>query len=123
MAESSDTSDTSKSEKVEYAKPTSQVDLERRLADDATPVFMEFTDPDPTSDDGFVGVSPEYQNAANKTDEPLAAKSGAEKKVEQAFVDAYGDGSGPSEDIKALYGDTQAGAKSATSGESTTLSK
>lgn len=126
-----DTTDTTKSaeakpsvkkEKVEYTKPTSQVDLETRLADDSTPVFREYSDPAPVNEDGFVGVSPEYANAANDTDVPLAAEDGVDKAAEGAFADAYGDGSGPSDQLKNLYNDTTSGAKSL-AGKSTTLSK
>ena len=64
-------------EEVVYTKPTSQVDMEARLGDDSPPpVFNEGSNPDPFNEDGFVGVSPEYANAANETDEPLEAEEG-----------------------------------------------
>jgi hypothetical protein len=99
-------------QKAEYSKPTSQVDLERRLADDSTPVFREFSAPEAVTEDGFVGTDVIYQNAANKTDEPIAAKSGVEKKAEQLFADAYGDGEEPAKQVKDNYQSVTTGAQS-----------
>lgn len=93
-----------KKEKVEYAKSTAQVDLETRLADDAVPRFDQKVNPAPATDEGYVGVNPEYQNAANEYEEPLEAEEGGFADAEAAFADAYGDGSdSPSEDVQTNY--------------------
>lgn len=90
--------------KVEYTTSTAQKDLEARLSDDSVPVYNESTNPAPVGEDGFVGVSPEYQNYANDTDAPLASEKGAEAEAEDAFDAAYGDSSGePSDAIKEAY--------------------
>ncbi|HWI68183.1 MAG TPA: hypothetical protein VNS88_07360 [Nitrospiraceae bacterium] len=94
-------------EEVVYTKPTSQVDMEARLGDDSPPpVFNEGSNPDPFNEDGFVGVSPEYANAANETDEPLEAEEGPDSDAEQAFADSYGDPESdePSDSMKDAYG-------------------
>ena len=87
--------DKEETEEVVYTKPTSQVDLEARLGDESDPpVHLESVNPDPFHEDGYVGVSPEYANAANETDEPYEAEEGPDADAEQAFADAYGDSSG-----------------------------
>lgn len=87
--------DKEEQEEAVYTKPTSQVDLEARLSDESDPpVYNASVAPDPFNEDGFVGVSPEYANAANETDEPLAADEGADQMAEEAFEAAYGDSSG-----------------------------
>lgn len=82
-------------EEVVYTKPTSQVDLDARLNDESDPpVHLASENPNPFHEDGYVGVSPEYANAANETDEPLQAEEGPDMQAEEAFEDAYGDSSG-----------------------------
>ncbi len=78
-------------EKVEYTQPTSLVDLENRLKNDNESQLKIQGDqnPNPLTDEGFVGVSLEYQNYANDTEKPLASKSGPLKKAEQTFMDEY----------------------------------
>lgn len=93
-----------KKAKVEYSKSTAQVDLEARLGEDApAPKFGEKVNPDPSSEDGFVGVDPIYQNAANKYEEPLEAEDGGFADAEQAFADAYTEVSEPSDQVKENY--------------------
>jgi hypothetical protein len=95
--------------KVEYTKPTSQLDLEARLGEDAedeklgTPLFpLKNPDLDPT-EDGDVGTDPVYQNYANETDAPLAAEGGADQLAEEAAQDAYGDAEGVNEAVQKKY--------------------
>lgn len=94
--------------KVEYTKPTSQLDLEARLDSDedealGTPLFpMKNPDLDPT-EEGYVGTDPVYQNFANETDKPLAADGGADQLAEEAAQDAYGDAEGTNEAVQKTY--------------------
>lgn len=71
---------------VDYGKSTTQRDLEARQAEDyVSPLVIGKTvGPNRTliSDDGFIGVSPEYANYANETDAPLFADEGPEKVIE-----------------------------------------
>lgn len=103
--------------KVEYTKPTSQLDLEARLGDDSTPVFNPAENPAPVSEDGFVGVSPEYQNYANDTDKPLASEDGVEQVAEELFDSAYGDAEDdkPSESVMKNYESVTAGTQASAS--------
>ena len=95
-------------QKVEYTKPTSQLDLEARLdsEDDeklGTPLFpMKNPDLEPTKD-GYVGTDPVYQNFANDTEKPLAADGGADQLAEEAAQDAYGDAEESNEAVKKTY--------------------
>ena len=82
-----------KKEEVVYTKPTSQVDLEQRLArDNESPLAVvqatTVRDPFGEEESAYVNVDPIYQNYANKTEKPLAAGSGPDKKAEQAYKDA-----------------------------------
>jgi hypothetical protein len=97
--------------KVEYSKPTSQVDLEARLTADAeetspaprrkgedydAPGPFELQgalnpDGEPT-DEGYIGTDVIYQNYAEDTHKPLQADGGPDELAEQAFADAFGDG-------------------------------
>lgn len=92
-------------EEAVYTMPTSQVDLEARLGDESDPpVFLPMQNPNPFHEDGYVGVSPEYANAANETDEPLQAEEGPDAAAEEAFEAAYGDSSGEvSDQAKAVH--------------------
>jgi hypothetical protein len=76
--------------KPNYEKPTSQVDLERRLKDDyvSPSVLGQAVDPVLESENGYVGVDPIYQNFANETEKPYASEKGVEKKLEAPY---YGD--------------------------------
>lgn len=56
--------------------------------------------------DGYVGTDPIYQNAANKTEKPLQAKSGPDKLAEDAYKAAVeGEPNEAGDQLKALYGD------------------
>lgn len=77
-------------------KPTSQLDLERRLKaeeEGSTPVFFETKNPDESTlfgeDDSYRGTDPIYQNYANSTDKPLDAEKGADKLAEDAADSAF----------------------------------
>jgi hypothetical protein len=102
---------TAKKEKVEYSKPTSQVDLENRLKADAEetspPPRRKGEDYDaPTSfelqgavnpsgeptDEGYIGTDVIYQNYAEDTHKPLQADGGPDQLAEEAFAAAFGDG-------------------------------
>lgn len=102
MAESKD--------EVTFPKTTAQVDLETRLKNGNKAEYasdpVNPKDVGVVSDDGFVGVDPIYQNAANKTDRPIAAKSGPDKAAEEAHIESVeGDANEPSEQLAGLYGD------------------
>ena len=75
---------------VKFEKPRSQVVAEALAKQDPPEKLHTFVDPkdSDTIKDGFVGVDPIYQNAANEFDEPIAAKSGVDKKAEEAFKEA-----------------------------------
>lgn len=74
-------------------KPNTQLDLEARLSDDYTPesnVGNTVTvNPNPYGSEAYVGTDPIYQNHANDTEKPYAAKSGAEKKAEEQVKELY----------------------------------
>lgn len=84
-------------EKPYLTKPTSQVDLERRLADDYKAdgdLSRRVTvNPDPfgeeTDNGQFVGTDPIYQGRANETEQPLQAEEGPDKKAEEAFAELF----------------------------------
>lgn len=73
--------------KPTYSKPASQLDLEERQKSDYTPpsVLLQGEDPH-LSTNGYVGVDPVYQNAANDTEKPMQADKGAEAKVFEKFL-------------------------------------
>lgn len=75
----------------EPVKSTQQLDLEARQAEDYVSPFVLGKTVGPNeslvSEDGFVGVDPIYQNAANETDEPLAAEDGVEKVIEDRVLE------------------------------------
>lgn len=73
--------------KAQYSKPTSQVDLEARQKSDYVPstVLNQGSDPE-LSENGYVGVDPIYQNAANVTEQPIEASGGAEAKVFDQYL-------------------------------------
>jgi hypothetical protein len=74
--------------KAEYSKPASQLDLEARQKDDYEPPAVLKPGVDPAlSTNGYVGVDPIYQNAANSTERPIEATKGAEAKVFENFLD------------------------------------
>lgn len=66
-------------DKPNYSKPASELDLEARQAEDYVPptVVVKGTDA-PLSSNGYIGVDPIYQNAANDTEKPIKAEGGAE---------------------------------------------
>lgn len=94
-------------------KPRSQVVAERLSKEDKEPsdLFVSQSPAEsPIYSDGFVGVSPEYQNYANDFDRPLAAKSGVEKAAEKKFEESLKDeASEPGEKLKSVYGDVDRG--------------
>lgn len=98
---------------VTYTRPTSQVDLERRLENDnAAPRILQGVNPTHVNEDnGYVGVSPEYQNAANETDEPLSSEEGADLLAEEEFLDSTTttEGSEPMPEVKERYEDQKKG--------------
>jgi hypothetical protein len=78
--------------KTELVKPTSQLDLERRLDKDnesevanRVPVTRN---PDHFGREAYVGVDPIYQNHANDTEKPYAAEEGPEKDAEEFFKES-----------------------------------
>ena len=78
-----------KTPKPVFTKPTSQLDLEARLA-----VDNEVKPPSPpvnpsVDDSGFIGTDPIYQNRANETDQPLDADEGPDKLAEEAFRKSF----------------------------------
>lgn len=94
----------------EYTKPTSQLDLERRLEEQnkVQPAShltalnpADQLDLDDESDDGFVGVDPIYRNYANDTEKPLQADEGAEAKAEELhWKSVYGEATEENEAVK-----------------------
>lgn len=88
-------------EKAVYLPPTSQVDLEERLARDNMPVPVDFEgDPvlnpekvyAPYAVEGndlsaYRGVSPEYMTYSDDTSKPFAAEGGPEEKAEKLAVE------------------------------------
>lgn len=84
MAENEKTTDENEpDEGVTYTKPTSQLDLEARLANDnEAPAAVKTLNPSEQGEDdedGYVGTDPIYQNHANDTEAPGEAEEGAEK--------------------------------------------
>lgn len=88
--------------KAQYAKPASQVDLEERLenGNQSDKVLSTADSYEGAADeggrdfavegndlDGYVGVSPEYQNYANETEAPVEADDSAENKVIAEFAE------------------------------------
>jgi hypothetical protein len=73
--------------KAQYAKPTSQLDLEARQEEDWQPstVKKEGVEPEQSSN-GYVGVGLEYQNYANDTESPYQADEGSESKIFEQYV-------------------------------------
>lgn len=86
-----------------YTKPTSQVDLERRLdnGNESNRVLTtsdEYASRDHSADEGrdyrvedndtsdYYGVSPEYQTYANETEKPAKAEDGPEAEIEKRLV-------------------------------------
>lgn len=77
-------------EEVVYTKPTSQLDLERRLANDnesslAVVQAVNNGNPFGVEEEAYVNVDPIYQNYADDTHKPLEAEEGPEKDA----LDAY----------------------------------
>lgn len=69
-----------------FEKPTSQLDLEARQADDyRSPLQLNFGNDHNEAVDrgGFVGVDPVYQNAATEAQRPFHAEEGPESVVEE----------------------------------------
>lgn len=54
---------------------------------------------------GFVAVSPEYQNFANKTDKPLAADGGGDGVAEALYKESFKGDNPPGDALKAAYAD------------------
>ncbi|SRR6266540_328473 len=75
-------------EKAEYSKPTSQLDLEARQADDYVVPAQVGPAVDPQlSDNGYVGVDKIYQNSASHVDAPYEGDpESAEGKVHAQFL-------------------------------------
>lgn len=80
-------------EEVVYTKPTSQVDLETRLANDnAVPGPAQVVNPgygDVEAGNLYLGTNPEYQNHANDTEAPYQAEEGPDADAEDAALKAY----------------------------------
>lgn len=105
-------------------KPTSQLDLERRLSEgDPEPVLFKTVNPDESSlmadnewgedsDNAFVGTDPIYQNRANETDQPLQAEEGPDKDAEEAFFSSYEKGTEVRPELAERYGEVKKGADS-----------
>lgn len=73
--------------KPNYTKPESQLDLERRQADDyVSPSVVTRGEDVPLSDNGYIGVDPIYQNHANDTEAPVKVTKGAEAKIVNEFI-------------------------------------
>lgn len=95
--------------KAEYSKPTSQVDLEERLANgnESSRILSTSDKASQQEDDGkarimtvegneldsYFGVDPIYQNYANETDAPYPAESGPEAELEEMQFAAAESGS------------------------------
>jgi len=82
-------------EGVEYTRPTTQLDLEERLAREAGDSPDDQTTARTFQLEGndvenFVGVEPERMNYANDTEAPLAAEGGPEAEVEKRLADDPG---------------------------------
>lgn len=80
--------------KPERVPSAAEVDLEARLADDFKGesdlgIRSQTVQPNPLGDEDYVGTDAIYQNHANDTEEPLAAKSGVDKKAEAYFNDQF----------------------------------
>lgn len=93
-------------DKPQYAKPASQVDLERRLengnkSDRVLSTSENYDAPEPGSSErtyavegndltGYVGTASEYATYANETEKPGWAEDSVETKVAEEFVEAAG---------------------------------
>ena len=56
--------------------------------------------------EGYIGTDPVYQNHANDTEKPLAAKGGADKLAEAAYKEVVeGEPKEAGEQLKSLYGE------------------
>lgn len=116
-----------KKEKVEYTKPTTQVDLEARLGEDAPEAFYEDSNPGPdgvlngtekndenkpiyatASGDDYVGTDPIYQNHSEDNLKPLKAEEGPEKDAEEEYFRTFEKGNEAGEQLQSVYGDTTA---------------
>lgn len=80
-------------EEVIYTKPTSQLDLEERLArNNESPLSVvqaqNSQSPFGVEEGAYVNVDPIYQNYANDTEKPLEAEEGVEKDALDVFKDA-----------------------------------
>lgn len=94
-----------KKEKVEVGVPsTHETYLKEVTATDReAPVFVQYVNPGDTpvvNEDGYAGTDPIYHGRANKTDQPLAAKSGPFKAAEEFAANAYGDGDDSNKQLK-----------------------
>lgn len=126
MAESK-SKKTELAEGVSYTKPTSQRDLEQRLengneAQSRVGVAVSPHEVDVVSEDGFVGVAPEYQNFAVDTDAPFQADEGPDKLAEDQYVERMsGKANEPSDQVKNAYaavsGQRSEGKQEVTGGE------
>jgi len=74
-------------------RPTSLVDLDRRLEEGAVPDSdlsgRYIVNPNPFGEEDYAGTDPIYQNHANDTEAPHAAEEGPEKEAEDAVRDLY----------------------------------
>jgi hypothetical protein len=85
--------DTTNEAKAVYTKPTTQLDMEERLAKERGDVPEELLGRDfsggrpPEELDAFVGVDPVYRNYADDTNKPYFAEEGAEGAFENRHTD------------------------------------
>jgi hypothetical protein len=92
---------TKKKDEAQYAQPTSQLDLERRLESgnrsDRVLTTADSYEPDEEDTgrsfavegnelDNYIGTNPEYMTYANQTEAPLVADDSAEEQVADDFV-------------------------------------
>jgi hypothetical protein len=89
-------------------KSTHELYLESLAQPSDPPKHMDSVGPEgvlaPTKS-GFVAVSPEYQNFANKTEKPLAAQGGGAGAAEAAYAASFEGGNEPGDALKAAYAD------------------
>lgn len=80
-------------DKPYLTRPTSQLDLERRLDEDHKPdsdlSLSLKVNPNPFGDEDYAGTDPIYQNHANDTETPYAAEEGPDKDAEDAVRELY----------------------------------
>lgn len=73
--------------KARYEKSSAQLDMEERAKSSWQPSSVLNPGQDPQkSDNGFIGVSPEYQNYADEKFAPLPSEKGVEADLESAVL-------------------------------------